>query len=143
MPLAANEFRQAPQTPSPKGRSNERQGIMHDEKDEQERPTAPTVDGSPRRDQPPSPQPSIVAPLGALGLALVTAYLVLWCDWPPGQAMLLVAISSLGVSAIMIGAVVLLIDDRAAFWEEFWATVRADLQPFVQLWRVLRGKNPD
>lgn len=91
----------------------------------------------------PEPAPSIAAALWALILALVIAGLVSWGDWTPWEAMLVVVGGALTVS--LVGLVSLMAmarnrSDRADLWKSFADTARADLQPFVVLWRFLRGR---
>lgn len=91
------------------------------------------------------PRPSLAASLWALLLACITAGVVHWGDRTPWQAMVIVGVSALALS--LVGALLLLLlarrrTDRAELWKLFRDTARADLQPFVVLWRLIRGRRP-
>jgi hypothetical protein len=88
------------------------------------------------------PTPSRAASLWALVLALMVAGLVFGCDWTPWQAVVLVGGSALLVAFVGIIGMVAMTrsrNDRTELWKLMGDTARADLQPFVVLWRFLRG----
>ncbi|MCX7176025.1 MAG: hypothetical protein NT159_19295 [Proteobacteria bacterium] len=88
-------------------------------------------------------EPSLAASLIALAMALITAWLVLWADWTPLEAIAAIiggAISiSLGALAILF-LVVRPADERAAVWKVIRETATSDLQPAREIWRILRGR---
>lgn len=89
------------------------------------------------------PTPSLAASLWALVLAMMVAGLVFGCDWTPWQAATVVGASALLVALVGIIWMVAMArsrNDRAELRKLIVDTVRADLQPFVVLWRFLRGR---
>lgn len=104
---------------------------------------ARTDSGSVAPSMKPEPTPSVAAPLWVLVLALMVAALVLWDDWTPWRAIAVVGGSTLLV--IFCGLALLLRQapsrrDRDELWQLFVDTARTDLQPFVVLWRLIRGR---
>lgn len=87
-------------------------------------------------------EPSLAASLIALAMALITAWLLLWADWTPLEAVAAIiggAISiSLGTLAILF-LVVRSGEERTAVWKVIRETVTSDLQPVREIWRILRG----
>ena len=89
------------------------------------------------------PHESLAASLCALCLALITAGLVLWGEWTPWEAMVIVVAGALFV--IVFGLVSLLLlagnrSNRERLWNIFVHTVKTDMQPIVELWKLLRGR---
>jgi len=90
----------------------------------------------------PEPKSSLAGSLWALILTLLAATLVLQYDWTPWETVVWIGGGALSLS--LIGIIILLSIARSrnahsALWKLFVDTVRADLQPFIDLWRFLRG----
>lgn len=90
----------------------------------------------------PEPKSSIAASLWALILTLLAATLVLQYDWTPWETVVWIGGGALSIS--LIGIIILLSmarsrNERSALRKIFVDTARADLQPFIDLWRFLRG----
>lgn len=88
------------------------------------------------------PKSSFAAPLWTLILTLVAATLVLRYDWTPWETVVWIGGGALSFS--LIGIIIMLSmarsrDDRSKLWNVFADTVRADLQPFIDLWHFIRG----
>lgn len=78
-------------------------------------------------------------------MAGVTAALVFWGGWTPWEAIAVVGGSALVLSLVAVIGLMLMTkrpEDRAKLWQILVETARADLQPFVVLWRFLRGRGP-
>jgi|APLak6261677638_1056118.scaffolds.fasta_scaffold34397_1 hypothetical protein len=91
----------------------------------------------------PSAKSSLAASLLALLLGLIAAGLVRWGDWTPWHAMAVVGAGGLILALIGIGGVLLIVgnrDDRARLWKVFVDAARADLDPLLSLWRLLRRR---
>jgi TRAP-type C4-dicarboxylate transport system permease large subunit len=87
---------------------------------------------------------SLAASLGALCLALIAAGLVLWGDWTPWEAMVIVVAAALFLVVFGLASLMLLAgnhSNRHQLWNIFVHTVKTDLQPFVDLWKRWRGRH--
>jgi len=86
----------------------------------------------------------LAASLLALCLALIAAGLVFWGEWAPWEAMVIVAAGALFLVLIGLAGLLLIAGNRSnreRLWNIFVHTVKTDLQPFVELWRQLRGRH--
>lgn len=89
------------------------------------------------------PQPSVAAALWALFLALIAAILVMRFDWAPWDAIWVVGGGALLLALLAVAGLLLMAgsaEERRALRAILVATVRSDLQPFVELWQLLRGR---
>lgn len=85
---------------------------------------------------------SLAASLWALCLVLIAAGLVFLGEWTPWEAMMIVAAGAVFMVLIGLASLMLIAgnqSNRARLWNIFVHTVKADLQPFVDLWKLLRG----
>jgi TRAP-type C4-dicarboxylate transport system permease large subunit len=89
------------------------------------------------------PHESLAASLCALCLALITAGLVLWGERTPWEAMVIVVAGTLFVVAFGLVSLLWLAGNRSnreRLRNIFMHTVKTDLQPIVELWKLLRGR---